>query len=149
MLVILSVLLVAHLTVVVVVQRARLRDVRQVLPVDALGHRAELDSLADAVRFLPLSQITRQLMGQLPLELRLARVGALRRLEVVPMDVVRLQVDALRRQLLGDGLVVVPLPLAVVVGDPAEAVEDRPVTVVEHPLSLVWLSGLRNNKVRL
>ena len=45
--------LVAHLTVVVVVQRPRLRDVRQVLPEDAFGHGAEFDSLSDALGALP------------------------------------------------------------------------------------------------
>lgn len=64
------------------------------------------------------------------------------------MDVELLQVEALQLQLLGDARVVVFL-LGVVVSDLSEAMIDLPVIVIVESISLVHLSDLRDNEVRL
>lgn len=95
MLVEVVVLLVAHLAVVVVVQRPRLRDVRQVLSEHTLGHRADLNSLSDALSALPLAQVIRQLFRQFLLKLCLTGICAFRRFEVIFVDIKGLQIHTL------------------------------------------------------
>ena len=80
-----------------IVQRPWLWDECQVLPEDAFGHRAKFDFLSDSLHSLPFLKVTGQLLGQFSLEFRLTRVSAFRRFKIVPVDVKRLQVDAVGR----------------------------------------------------
>lgn len=104
--------------------------------------------MADTFSALPLAEVIGQLPSQFTLELCLTRISAFRRFEIVLVDVKRLKVDAVDRQLLSDVRVMVFL-LGVVVYDLLEAVVDLPVTVIEKLISLVHLGNLRNDVVRL